>query len=173
MDMWCVADAIHQNAVAHGWWDEPRTAEEIAVLINAEWSEALEAFQAHEPMEHDEDGKPEGIAVELVDGCIRILDYLATTVPQEDAVRWQVKPYIDREVSHLPLPRLVYYLTEMVVDARRLGEGKGVLESGLLRGCITTVMGWCKTNGADFCDILKRKHEYNRTRPYRHGGKRI
>ena len=102
-----LADIIHENAVAHGWWDEERAATEIVALIHSEWSEALEEGRKGAPMayievvqdwqgyrvdvriERGEDGryvgedgtvytgryKPEGIAVELIDGCIRILDW--------------------------------------------------------------------------------------------------
>lgn len=91
---------IHQNAVDHGWWDEPRSFDEIIALIHSEWSEALEEDRAGRPgvwytcmddhyMCHprcmhadrgpncpDRASKPEGWAVELIDGCIRILDYM-------------------------------------------------------------------------------------------------
>lgn len=33
---------IHQNAVAHGWWDEPRSFGDIVALCHSELSEALE-----------------------------------------------------------------------------------------------------------------------------------
>ena len=33
---------VHQNAVAHGWWETERDPAEIIALIHSEWSEALE-----------------------------------------------------------------------------------------------------------------------------------
>ena len=95
-----LAAMIHQNAVEHGWWDEERELPELTALIHSEWSEALEEARAGRPFVYwlcaecedgpcsiepgtatrcgfKEDGhKPEGIAVELIDGCIRILDVL-------------------------------------------------------------------------------------------------
>lgn len=96
---------VHENAVAHGWWETDRSFAECIVLIHSEWSEALEEARAGRPMvwhgctahksafpmcelgsdcaekyrlnEQDcpyYDRKPEGIAVELMDGVIRILD---------------------------------------------------------------------------------------------------
>ena len=74
----------------------PRTARQL--------SEALEEYRLGQPMEWYADGKPEGIAVEMIDCLIRILD-------------------------------------------------------------------WCGKEGVDVDRILAVKHEYNKTRPYRHGGK--
>lgn len=129
------AKEVHQNAVEHGWWDEPRTVGEIIALCHSELSEALEEFRAGRPMVYRicrasdgcpcdrekcgdwdadtgvcelgaMDDKPEGIAVELADCIIRILDYL----------------------------------------------GK---------------------EGIDVEAVLAEKHAYNKTRPYRHGGKAL
>lgn len=32
---------------------------------------------------------------------------------------------------------------------------------------------WCGKEGVDVEAVLAQKHEYNRTRPYRHGGKAL
>lgn len=100
---------VHENAVAHGWWDEKRSFPEIIALIHSELSEALEEYCKgramiwyaceEEPNGNDEicnpedeydclnygkeatckyrNPKPEGIAIELADAMIRILDYCA------------------------------------------------------------------------------------------------
>lgn len=97
------AKEIHENAVSHGFWDDPRSFGEIIALCHSELSEALEADRADEQfIWYAEGGKPEGVAVELIDCIIRILDY-------------------------------------------------------------------CGEEGIDVDKIMRIKHEYNKTRPYKHG----
>ena len=101
-----IAKDIHNNAVAHGWWEDDRSVAEIVALCHSEPSESLEAYRNGEELVWDNNGKPDGIAVELIDCVIRIFDYL-------------VKEKVDIE------------------------------------------------------EIIRIKHEYNKTRPYKHGGKKI
>ncbi|MBR1602110.1 MAG: Lar family restriction alleviation protein [Synergistaceae bacterium] len=102
-----LANGIHANAKAHGWWDNPRSFGDIIALCHSELSEALEEYRNGKPaIYYGEDGKPEGTAVEMIDCIIRILD-------------------------------------------------------------------WCGHETIDVDEILKIKHEYNKSRPYRHGGKRV
>lgn len=76
--------AILDNAIAHGFYDggEPPIGERLC-LIHAELSEALEELRdGWEVGEiyfvEDKNGeqKPEGVAIELCDALIRILDVL-------------------------------------------------------------------------------------------------
>lgn len=81
---------IHQNAVDHGWWEEARSLPEILMLCVSELAEALEEYRDGRPLvwfkqlvtpryqpngEDKTPNKPEGVAVELADCIIRILDY--------------------------------------------------------------------------------------------------
>lgn len=125
-----LAKEIHENAVAHGWWEEERSFGEIVALCYSELSEALEEYhRAGRPMEWRKceidglpcdkvtcecddcsgyyfDKKPEGIAVEMADCLIRILD-------------------------------------------------------------------WFGKENLDVDRIVQEKMEYNKSRPYRHGGKKL
>ena len=106
MDLTELAEEIHSNAVAHGWWEENRPFGEIIALCHSELSEALEEYRNGKPQVYYKDDKPEGIAVELADCIIRILEY-------------------------------------------------------------------CGKEKIDIAEIIKVKHEFNKTRPYKHGGKII
>jgi NTP pyrophosphatase (non-canonical NTP hydrolase) len=117
-----LAADIHNNAAAHGWWDEKRTLPEILMLCVSELAEALELYRDDMPalyflrdeadekvvttdFSKHEGQKPQGVAVELADTIIRVLDY-------------------------------------------------------------------CGHEDIDIDSAIRMKHEYNKSRPYRHGGKR-
>lgn len=104
---------IHENAVSHGWWDEPRNLLEIAALCHSEISEAVEEYRSGRPLvyhkcsAHESEcagwfmdmeshnciedkccnfGNPEGIAVEMADCLIRILDWFGHEGLDVDAI---------------------------------------------------------------------------------------
>lgn len=76
MDLNQLADMIHDNSMAHGWWDDSISEAEIIALCHSELSEALEAYRNDEPLIWDNNGKPDGFAIEMIDCMIRIFDYL-------------------------------------------------------------------------------------------------
>jgi hypothetical protein len=40
-----------------------------------------------------------------------------------------------------------------------------------LADCIIRILDWCGREGIDIDAIIRQKHEYNKSRPFRHGGK--
>ena len=98
------AKIVHENAVRHGWWEEEREFPEIAALIHAEISEALEEYRdGHAPDEvyFGEAGKPEGVPVELADAVIRIMDYCMRAGIDIESVMLRKHEYnVDRPYRH-------------------------------------------------------------------------
>lgn len=197
------AAEVHQNAVEHGWWDEERSFGEIIALCHSELSEALEEYRAKRPMvyfvvemddgkggtylairediisEEDFAGeKPEGIAVELADCIIRILDWYGKEGLDTDALLLEAGIIT---MCDLPTPvygsfgdfiALLHNLLSMAYAC--WCNASGISASALrLAKCIREIMAWAKENGVDMESILDMKHEYNKDRPYRHGGKAL
>lgn len=202
-----LAKMVHENAVEHGWWEDEREAPEVLALIHSEWSEALEEARAGRPLAYiiantdvyrdpeelvvprnaegkyiapwgkEYHGKPDGVAVELIDGCIRILDYigkLGVIEPgseESDVViekLYTEKPFVDVE-SWEKLPVLVAHLhfhTSAVMKIKEEFPAGRVVQMLLT---LSIAMSWVKKQGLDPLAILLEKHEYNKTRPYKHG----
>lgn len=71
-----LAEELHLNAATHGFWTPAPSFGEVIALCHSELSEALEAYRKGDPaFYYGEDDKPEGVAVEMIDCLIRILDW--------------------------------------------------------------------------------------------------
>ncbi|EQB20033.1 hypothetical protein UNSWDHB_2619 [Dehalobacter sp. UNSWDHB] len=159
-----LAKAIHQNAVDHGWWEEERSFPEVVALIHSELSEALEEFRSGKPFFYYEDKKPEGVAVELADCIIRILDYCGRRKIDIDAALDLRRAGNDTYT----LPELIAECHYLMAQAYKDVEPRSLY----FAECISLVRFWCAENGADIDEAIVLKHEYNKTRPYKHGGKK-
>lgn len=123
-----LAKDIHDNAVAHGWWDEERSFGEVIALCHSELSEALEEYRDGKSMIYCEACDD--------DGYCQLLDCL------DDC--------------------------SVMTELHKKPEGIAVE----LADCVIRILDWCGKEGIDIEQIILLKHEYNKTRPYRHGGKR-
>lgn len=126
-----LAEKIHKIAKEHGFWDEERNFGEMVALMHSELSEALEAHREGHPARYykgkrDSEWvevfkgpddryyfpasvysiplkslKPEGVAVELADCLIRILDTMhSMDVDIDDIVREKVNFNARRAHKH-------------------------------------------------------------------------
>ena len=66
---------VYQNAVNHGWYEEPTEDGTRIALIHSELSEALEDLRANEPPQSKKIPEFLEIEEEFADAIIRILDF--------------------------------------------------------------------------------------------------
>ena len=148
---------IHNNAIEHGFWDKPRLTEEVLTLIVSEWIEAFEEYRAgRSNVWYNEDGKPEGICVELIDGVIRVLDYCAADSYPVSFM--EPLPVLKDYLSTIDFSTFTYRLIELTMTR-------------CFSACVEYVYAYCEINNIDTDALLIEKHEYNKTRPYKHNKK--
>ncbi len=190
------AAEVHQLAVDHGWWDPKPSFADIVVMCHSELSEAVEEYRVGRPMVYRVCGmdgsatcaldcgvpcqydpcehrgaKPEGVAVEMGDCILRILDVLAEAGVDIDGSLWR------EDAAGKDLIETVakcHYLisTAWTVCSASLGL-KDCRYVYYMLACMATILAWAHQNNVDMEAVLRAKHAYNKTRPYRHGGKKL
>jgi len=199
---------IYGLAVSKGWWDEPRSIGEVCALICSEWAEALEEYRSGKPAHYydkkpecdecmydgedkpecemsdcPENRKPEGIAVELADGIIRILDYYGYRKWGFDCITWED---LERDPGDEDVMKefgdTIANLNYATAQASRVyrmknGEVHTNEDESKQKMWLFSAMSIAYTTiqqlGCDPLKIIEEKHSFNKSRPYKHGGKRL
>lgn len=149
--------AIHENAVNHGWWETERPVPEILCLIHSEVSEAFEAY-----INNDDDN----LAEELSDIAIRLLDaaegYNIDLVDTE----WRMDSLYDT----IPIALCAINLDiSKALEAFRNHNKDSFARK--FRRILSTLLGVAQKHNINLEAEIIKKHEHNKTRSYRHGGK--
>jgi NTP pyrophosphatase (non-canonical NTP hydrolase) len=133
----------HQNAKDHGFWDVTPTFRDIIALIHSEASEALEEHRNHR--------KP---TETYYSGKREVFDL-------EDKPIITITAY-----SKSPCKEVVDF--GMEIDIKK---PEGIPSE--MADIVIRVMDYCGYAGIDLEKAIAEKMEYNRTRPFKHGGKTI
>ena len=173
-------------AKEHGWHEEERSLSALTLLMQSEVAEVLEEYRKHKRVDeiwyeihHEADGchytttgkpgdKPCGIPVEIADLVIRIADYCGKY--SIDLESWtNVAPYPVTETSFEEwLSRINYALSHAWADK------DGILGTSFWLGLATSyAFSMATTSKIDLWAVIDEKTAFNRTRPYRHGGKKL
>lgn len=175
-----------------GWYDKPSVFGEHMALLHSEVSEAVEAWRVRGLDSWDvlrelpgaDDGtvaKPEGVASELADVFIRLLDDLGrygVTLPTRD-FKWilsggtSLANMIATVVKGWSKPELSF-LEDMNMLHQAIARAIPVPEIGcLLDLVLIRLLAACGKYGIDLEAEYERKMAYNRTRAKYHGTKAI
>lgn len=153
------SEKAHENAVLHGWYDEERTQMELFMLVDSEASENFEAFR-------NDDRK--NLAEELADISIRIFDIagfygfgLSSHFIMKNKERYKKQQYLESLFKFKSIVFSKGYprgMTEIKFDCEEL---------------LGITFAIADNFGIDIWNEIEKKHEINKKRSYRHGGKRL
>lgn len=211
-----LAEEMHRNAVDHGWYEQAPSMTSVLTNIHSELSEAWEAYRDHRPMvyfpcndgsvcweeenkggtcidkalENDrcyhKSNKPEGIAIELADAVIRMLDIcgheqldISTAMELTPALmNSYARSFLRQEDANTSFADLLAYLHEVVscahVEYRVTPDKADRNTESYFAECILLISDYIARNSdTTLAECIRLKHAYNLTRPYRHGGKAV
>lgn len=185
MELERLKEEAFETAKAHGWHDEELPDETCLMLIITEIAEAVQADRKEKRanvnayMEYvaawatyTMDGNhgnafelylKGSVEEELADVVIRCLDMAGKTGCDLS----NVKTLLDRGMNKVKetFPEFMYRMCQLLTDEMDTLCGR-------LNYCIACIIGYSRQNGIDIEWFIRRKMEYNKTRSYRHGGKR-
>jgi len=184
----------YDNSVSKGWYERPTTSIERFSLMLSEVSEATEEVRSKKDDFYMVAEKPEGQAVELVDVLIRIFDYAGyKNVNLRKIIETQFFLYFEKieTVSDLlvavenlknikcyeeleNLSSDIEYHASVAIsicEAIKSYMKKNDKEFLFLAEVVVKIAYIFHIKKWDLSKILDIKHEYNTTRPHKHGGK--
>ena len=163
VDLNKLAAEIHEAAVKKGFWDVEDAETKHIAKMHSELSEAVQADRAGIMYEVEGDGgKPEGVAAELADFVMMLLDWavycgLKLKHPMKSTVI---------EDEHIDLPNLANNMHEGIVFVDNDMYADSCIHIRFMVACCEEYL---RLNGFDLWDIIRQKMAYNESRPALHG----
>ena len=162
----------HAIAVAHGWWDEEYAFGDLIALVHSELSEALEAYR-DEVLPSKPHLLSTKVASELADVVIRVAN-MAEWYGWKlgGSPRFQFQRF-GGLVSFGDWIATLHGVTAEAFGYSKNKDGEDGFIQGSLVELINGVERMAAHYGINLDAAIEAKMEYNRTRPYRHGGKAL
>lgn len=198
---WLVETAteIHTTACEKGWWGEkadPTTVKvaqrnygELMMLSVSELSEALEDYRKGldvKALTTAADGKPEGFPSEIADTVIRLLDNLVAMGQTKALLQRDEAMMFDAFSPETNVPERLLCITSLIVSSYSMfpnnlmaASSGGIIESEedtdsaatIVASAIYEILNLAQDMNIDLQQAISLKNAFNKTRPYRHGGK--
>ena len=167
------AKEIHENATAHGWHEEKHSPEHWLSLVMCEVAEAIEAdrkgkyYKATGPEPSSKDSKhyfqywyennvKGTVEEEFADIVIRLLDM----AEEANCCILDFEDFSYNEKNTFPEQAWIF-VTHIL--------GMSVFD---ISAAISFMYSWAEQLGFDLDPYIEWKMEYNKQRPYKHGGKK-
>ena len=182
-----LAEELHAAAVEKGFWDVEEAEIKHIAKMHSELSEAVQEDRCGRPMLYVDDievadgitdpaqfdgRKPEGVAAELADFVMMVLDFCsqvkldpARVLHGIDYEAYRSKMYAD--VKSMSLPEFVL-MQHRAIDDLTYPESIQAM-GGVLLATTYGVQLWLEIRGYDLWQVIRLKMEYNRSRPALHG----
>ncbi len=182
---------IVANNTRLGWYENCAIFPEAMALLHSEVSEALEAWRGWGLADNtavltytDQAtgqyalAKPEGVGSEFADIFIRLLDDAWSFGVDLEAVAGSGRLGIDDSFAvNMNILHVMIAKVSMAHESSDWGDEQGTRGGWTWRNQLGSILVFlrqlCEHYGIDLMAEYERKAAYNRTRPYRHGGKRI
>ena len=175
-DLNMLAAEIHSAAVEKGFWAVEEAEEKHIAKMHGELSEALQEDRCGRPLLYVDDievscaitdpaqfdgRKPEGVAAELADFVMMLLDWAKA----RDVV---IDDYIKEPMSLASesLPYFVKTMHEGIVLVSIEYVKKPEQHYAYMARCVEM---WLRKRGVDLWEVIRLKMEYNKSRPALHG----
>jgi hypothetical protein len=152
-----IAAEIHETALSKGWWDEDRSVAEMLANVHAEVSEAWEDWRI---------GR-EDMTFMVRAGYPPVDASDEVTIAWHTFVNWinaHATPGVTETKGELPEG-----IMDTLVDA---GIAEPVGMEVEIADIIIRCLDILAARGTDIDKVVRTKMNYNRTRAYRHGGKK-
>ena len=161
----------YKIAVEKGWHDKDRSLSAITLLMQSEVAEAIEEYRVNRGITEvylEDDGKLCGIPVELADMVIRVADYCGKVSIDLENYSKGDEVLTEEDGCEGALAHIIYALSQAWNSRKEIQSvaywiGTSVRFTFELAKCFDI----------DLWAVIDDKTTFNRTRPYRHGGKKI
>lgn len=162
------AKEVHQNAKDHGWHDGNTEHDTVMALVVDECCEALTALRAGTEKEPcDKNIGLNQLEEEVADIYLRILDYIGY-MKYTSMLRYEA-PEIRRRIQFLLKGKSDGAMIGQLIKSIVINFQAGTCYDYLL----AMVEEYAKIKKIDLENAVTVKHEYNKTRPFKHGGKKF